>query len=262
MSVADVTALGWRKLKEVFRVERRGAGTPGQVEQERETAVSLGLMAQAAAAGPDMSDEQAIFLSASTKGMRDRIEVLLGNPRRTLPQERELVMIQRELARLEGREAAPVAAPSRIRGLMATAAANPLLAVLSHPATWVAAAFCVPAAWGSVQTWRLNNAKGDLREARASLRATEEALVTARATQERLAQAVRDADTQTRQTAETIEAERARRVRAEREARRVRDALEQARAGGVIDYGFGGVRDAGGAAPGPGGDRPAGGHPR
>lgn len=92
--------------------DRRPEGTPGQLDQERETAVSLGLMAEAKAAGAEMTDEQAIFLSSSIAGMNARIAYLRGPdvPKPlSLAQERELTMIERELARLEGRdEARPV----------------------------------------------------------------------------------------------------------------------------------------------------------
>lgn len=92
--------------------DRRPEGTPGQLDQERETAVSLGLMADAKAAGAEMTDEQAIFLSSSIAGMNARIAYLRGPdvPKPlSLAQERELTMIERELARLEGRDdAAPV----------------------------------------------------------------------------------------------------------------------------------------------------------
>lgn len=99
----------WGRLK--ARIQGRPEPTEGQLAQERETATSLGLMAQAAAAGADMTDEQAIFLSASKTGMRNRIGVLMGIPHRSLAQERELVMIERELARLEGRDDAPAIRP-------------------------------------------------------------------------------------------------------------------------------------------------------
>lgn len=94
--------------------DRRPEGTPGQLDQERETAVSLSLMADAKAAGAEMTDEQAIFLSSSIAGMNARIAYLRGPdvPKPlSLAQERELTMIERELARLEGRSDAPVLVP-------------------------------------------------------------------------------------------------------------------------------------------------------
>lgn len=98
------------RARSLFRP--RSEGTPGQIDQERETAVSLGLMAKAKAAGAEMTDEQAIFLSSSIAGMNARIAYLRGPdvPKPlSLAQERELTMIERELARLEGRdEAKPV----------------------------------------------------------------------------------------------------------------------------------------------------------
>lgn len=93
---------------------------------------------------------------------------------------------------------------------------------------------------------RIENQRDNAREERDR---AEQALTAAQETQRVLAAAVQAADAQTAQTARTIEVERARRVRAEREARSVRNAISEARAGGPIDYGFGGVRDAGAPAP-------------
>lgn len=108
--------------------------------------------------------------------------------------------------------------------------------------------------WGAaaLQGVRLDHAKNALEDVRADLATSQRALVEARETANVLADNVREAAEQSRQTAETIETERARRVRAERERRRVQDAVDQARAGGPIDYGFGSMRDAG-AEPLPGG---------
>lgn len=234
----------------VFR--RRAAGTQGQQDQARETEVSLGLMADAARAGADMTPEQQIFLSQSEHGMRERLSVLLGIPHRTLAQEREKLAIEGWLAPAD--QTAPNAP---IRGFLAPVAA----ATWFRPWMILAAGWALTAAFCAVQMGLKERVEDQRDEARADLAQTERALVAARETQARLADAVREADTQTRQTAETIEQERARRLRAEREARRIRDAQAQAAAGGPVDYGFGGVRDAGGAAPGPGDDRPAGGDP-
>ena len=233
----------WRWVRE--KLERRPRSTPGQRDQARETEVSLGLMAAAASAGADMTPEQQIFLGQSEHGMRERLSVLLRIPHRSLDQEREKLSIEGWLRRT----APDVTAP---RGFAALGAANPFLALASSPMTWAVAFGLLLTSCSGIQTWRLNNAKAGERAARADLAMTERALGEARATQERLANAVREADAQTQQTAVSIEAERARRLRAEREARRIRDAVEQARNGGPIDYGFGGVRDAGSDAPGPG----------
>lgn len=205
----------------VARIQRRPQSTPGQIDQERETAVSLGLMAEAAAAGGEMSDEQAIFLSAAKTGMRNRIAVLMGIPHRSLAQERELVMIERELARVEGRDGSQPAAPAVRSFMRAPAAANPLMGLLASPVTWVALAFTVSAAWGSVQSWRLNNAKGDLRETRADLAAAIRDLNEVRAINDRLADVVREADEQSRQAAADLATER-RRVNELRQRQRER----------------------------------------
>jgi len=202
------------------RVRGRQVTTESHRSQALETETSLGLMAAAAATPGGPSDEQRIFLASSAVGMRARVAVLLGIPNRSKAQENELHMIERELSRLEGRPA-----HSPMRGLLgAMPAANPLLGLLGSPAVWVAAAFTIPAAFGAVQTARLNHAKGDLRDARNDLTMAERALRESRAVNTELAHAVRAADLQSREAAEALEAERARAARAAaRERRRQRE---------------------------------------
>lgn len=96
----------------------------------------------------------------------------------------------------------------------------------------------------------VQGARLDATESRLAAKSEDYALIARqnealRSTNADLSQMVTAADTQTRQTAETIESERARRLRAEAELRRVRNAYEQARDGGPVEYGFGRVRDAG-----------------
>jgi hypothetical protein len=239
MSVARVTE--WLSSVGKFRVKHRRETTESHLNQEAETATSLGLMSAAQAAGADMTDEQAIFLSASAKGMRDRIAVLLGIPDRSLAQERELTMIQRELARLEGR---PEPEPAQVgirRFLPAVAAPS----ILLSPVTWIAAAFALVAAWGGWNHVRAGHLENQRDEARADLAATERHLAAAQTERDLLAERAAAADAQSIQTAANIEAERARRTRTERELRRIRDAMAEAGSDGPIDYGFGRVRDAG-----------------
>lgn len=251
-------ARGWQRTFD------RPEGSEGQLAQERETAVSLGLMAQAAAAGPDMTDQQAIFLSASQRGMRDRVAVLLGIPHRSLAQDRELVMIQRELARIEGRAAPPALVRREGVGALGFLPAVSAIGMLGAVRPWMlwSAAVGLSMGFGAIQSARLENAKGDLREARGDVQRLERETAALSVERDLLADAARQAAAQSQATAQTIEQERARRLRAEREARRIRDAMEQARAGGSVDYGFGGVRDDGAASSGAGGDNAAGGNPR
>lgn len=232
------------------RVRGRAPSTEGHQVQALETETSLGLMAAAAATPGGPSDEQRIFLAASAVGMRARVAVLLGIANRSNAQENELHMIERELARLDGRPA-----PSPMRGLLgAMPAANPLLGLLASPALWVAGAFMVPAAFGAVQTARLNHAKGDLRDVRNDLTMAERALEESRAVNTELASAVRAADLQTREAAAALEAERARAGRAAaRERRRQREIQNVLTDGEPPAWS---LRDPEPPAPGAGADRP------
>lgn len=212
----------WAKL--TARIQRRPESTPGQIDQERETAVSLGLMAEAAAAGGEMSDEQAIFLSAAKTGMRNRVAVLMGIPHRSLAQERELVMIERELARVEGRDE-PAAAPA-IRSFMP---ARPgFLAGLMPMLPYIAAAglFLSVTGWGGtlINGWRADRFEAQRDRARAIAEHNHEAALRWRERAEHYRQAVSDAAAVARQAATQLEAERAARARqAERERRRIRE---------------------------------------
>lgn len=215
--------------------EPRREGTPGQLDQERETAVSLGLMADAKAAGAEMTDEQAIFLSSSMEGMRNRISVLLGVPDRSLAQDRELVMIQRELARLEGRTDAPVLVPRE----EPQTGPKRFWSAVAGVQLWhvLAVGWAVTFGTLAVQTARLENAKDDLRDSRADLAMIERHLEAEREVTQRLADEVRAADLLSQQTAANLEAERARsRAAAAAERRRQRALREVDTGGGPPDW--------------------------
>lgn len=215
--------------------------TEGQRETARETGVMLGMMAQAQAA-PEMTDEQRILLIQAAPGMRAREAVLLSIPNRSVVEENELHMIRREMARIEGRDEAP-APQTQARGFLGAAVAAPGVGLLMNPMVWAAAAGVGLFGWGAWNGVQADRFKAERNEARAELASVERDLIAANAERDMLRDAAQQADAQSQQAAQTIEAERARRLRAEREARRIRDAMEQARAGGPVEYGFGGVRD-------------------
>lgn len=166
--ILDRVGLGrfweWLKVKisRIFHVKHRRRVTEGHLDQERETEVSLGLMAQAAT---NQTPEQQIFLSQSLHGMRQRVGHLRGAvPNRSLAEERELATIEAWLATHEGRET------PRPRGLLGPlATANPLLGLLTSPVAWAVIAFTIPAAWGAVTSARLHHAKADLVDVRHDL---------------------------------------------------------------------------------------------
>ncbi len=216
----------------------RPTPTPGQVDQERETRVSLGLMAQAADA-PEPTPEQQIFLSQSEHGMRERLSVLLNIPHRSLAQEREKVAIDQWL----GRNNPAPAAHTPVQGFLGPLAPASLALGAVRPWMLWTGAIAAVGVWGAYNDVRAGRLENERNEARATIGTLEREVMEASAQRDALADAVASADAQSQQAAETIEAERARRLRAEREARRIRDAMDQARAGGNVDYGFGGVRD-------------------
>lgn len=220
--------------------------TEGHKDTARETGVMLGLMADASSAGPEMTDEQRLLLIQAAPGMRAREAVLLSIPNRSSVEENELHMIRREMARIEGRDA-PQAAPTRVRGFLGPLAVAPGLGLLASPTAWLAVGGVALFGWGAWNGVQADRFRAERNEARSELASVERDLVAANAERDLLRDAASQAVEASRVTAANIEAERARRLRAEREARRIRDAMEQARAGGNVDYGFGGVRDAGGA---------------
>lgn len=144
---------------------------------------------------------------------------------------------------IAGRRLAEFGTVGRPRGFLGPLAANPVLALLSSPAAWVALAFALPAGWGVWNHVRAGILERSLEAKEAELEATRRQAAEAATQRDMLAEAVTAADAQTRQSAETIEAERRRRQRAEAEARRIQREMEQARAGNSVDYGFGGVRN-------------------
>ena len=214
-------------------------------EQLRETQIALSMMATA-------PEDQTRMASDLEHGAENRLTVLLEKPRLSVAEKRERDAIQAALqARRQSFDVdAPVPAVRGFLGPMAVAGGVKLWMIL-------AAGWALTGGFALIQMGLKERIEDQRDDARADLAMTERSLEAARETQERLADAVRAADAQTQQTAATIEQERARTRAAQREARRIRDAMDQVRDGGSIDYGFGGVRDAGGAAPGPGGDRSA-----
>jgi len=78
---------GWCVAKAKDPFARRRAVTEGQQVTAQETGTMLGIMADAAAAGDDMTDEQRLLLIQAAPGMRAREAVLLSI--RTAPASRK-----------------------------------------------------------------------------------------------------------------------------------------------------------------------------
>jgi len=214
----------------------------------RERRVSLSMMEAADPADAD----QVRMASEIEHDAEARLTVLLGKPRLTLEEKRERDAIQVAIAgRRQGfGDAPPVlearTEPTRLARFLGPLAASPALAIVLSPWTWLVVSLGLL----GLQTGRIGNLKDDVRDLRADIAMQERHLADASELVRELSTQVNSANAAASQTAQTIEAERARRLRAEREARRIRDAMDQARAGGGVDYGFGGVRDDGAATPG------------
>ena len=224
---------GWERV-----VLRRRPATDGHRETARETGVMVGLMREARAA-PEPTVDQQIFLSQSAVGMRARAAVLLSIPNRSLIEERELETINGWLAEEAARSAPPELQPRTARfgrfqpqGLLAPLGASPVASLLMSPVVWVAAAFAIPAAFGAVQTARLNHAKADLRETREDLALAQEQREAWRERAEQYAAAVTYARATAQQTAEALEAERRRVARAAARERRRNAEIAAVLAGG------------------------------
>lgn len=213
---------GWERV-----VLRRRPVTPGHEDNARETNVMLRLMREAQSE-PTLSVDQQLMLSQSAVGMRQRAAVLLGIPNRSLVEERELVAINGWLAEEAARNApAPVIVPrqqSAPLGFLGPLAANPMAGILMSPVTWVAAAFAIPAAFGAVQTARLNHAKHELTETRDDLERAIHERDDWHDRASRYAQAVTDARETAEATAQALNQERRRQAAAaRRERERQRD---------------------------------------
>lgn len=205
-------ARGWART--VARVE----GTEGQKAQEAETRTSLGLMAQAAAA-PEMTPEQQIFLSQSEHGMRERLSVLLGIPHRTLAQEREKVAIEQWLTR----DAPPQPA---IRPLFGP---TPALGLLGGVRLWMVLAGLWALTGGAlaVQTALKERIEDQRDQARDLAEANARAAASWQERAEQYAAAVIDARQAAQQTAEALNAERAARARYAARQRRLEHEIRE-----------------------------------
>lgn len=233
---------------------RRGYRFDGErdnhADQLAQTQTSIGLMAAAATRTDDDGLRQALQtehtlrerLGELNKNRRDRgLTLEEGYERASIIKGLEALGTPATLETLGDKPMSLFGAVGQPRRFLPALPGLAWAQVLMTPWTLVVLAL----AGVGVQTARLNNAKDDLTEARGDLAAAVRSLETARETAERLADGIQQADAQTRATAELVERERRRRSAAEREARRIRDAMEQARAGGgPVEYGFGGVRDA------------------
>lgn len=197
-------------------------------DQAAQTMTSLGLMAAAAKQGDDDHRLQAM---QTENTMRERKAVLETHRRErglTAEERWELESIKKGLDDLIAEQGATPSTMGNLRmGLLGTVgAASPVAALAANPLTWAAVGLALSVGSCSVQTARLENAKSDLTEARADLAMSERNLENARAVNERLAQAVREADALSQQTAANLEAER-RRTNALRARQRERDRAAQ-----------------------------------
>lgn len=215
--------------RQTLRTYRFAGERAAHEEQARETTISLGLMAQAAADDPT----QVRMASDIEHGAEARLSVLLGKPQLSLAEKRERDAIQMALqARRAGFDTAPAVAPApRPMGFVS-------LAAPSLPIGWIVAG--VAAIAFAVQGWFLGKATHERDEA---IEAAEQMA----ASNARLTEALGDAsqahtiDTERRieQVRNEMEAIALERERAARRAaqRRERNALENDPSLGPIDFG-------------------------
>ena len=252
--------LGWRAwIAPRFAKTRdyRFDGEQGNhATQARETAASIAQWA-AVEADPDATPEQRHWLNRHRAGMEDRLAVFEATPRLTVEQMNERDAIETHLYGAPLPRGAARAGPA-IRGFL-----GPIGAVAGGWQVWAAGGVAVLAlvGWGGWEHNRAKRYEAEASEANAALFAARDHLAAANVLNAELRETVTEANQSAGTSARTWEAERARRLVAERELRRIRNAMDQARAGGPVDYGIGGVRDAGpvpaapdsGASAGPGG---------
>lgn len=136
--------------RQTLRTYRFAGERAAHEEQARETTISLGLMAQAAADDPT----QVRMASDIEHGAEARLSVLLGKPQLSLAEKRERDAIQMALqARRAGFDTAPAVAPApRPMGFVS-------LAAPSLPIGWIVAALAIIAAL--VQTIRVDRVKDE-----------------------------------------------------------------------------------------------------
>ena len=246
----------WRET--LYRVRVRLFGRLA-VEAATEGRSAVDAVASDSLAGDDHAARSRAAWADQITYLTDLLDRDVSLPQHTrLDYERLVRQLRRNVRDLDAAEARRHATPAGLGGqrlaafgavgqrrsfLGPVAAANPLLALATNPIAWMAAAFVLLAGWGGWNHARAERMEHQRDNARAELDATERDLLAATAERDLLRDAAAQADAQSQQAAQTIEAERARRLRAEREARRIRDAMDQARAGGSVDYGFGGVRN-------------------
>lgn len=256
--VEQVLIIVSRQTLRTYRFEGERAA---HEEQARETTISLGLMAQAAADDPT----QVRMASDIEHGAEARLTVLLGKPQLSLAEKRERDAIQRHLqARRAGFEPAmATSAPRAPQGFLSLAAPR----VQFWP---IVAAVAVVI--GLVQTVRVERVKSDARDLRDAV-AAESDRANAAETQARMnevaLESTRHEVNVSRELNETLQA-RQERLEA-RQRRSSREQVDAARSGRPVDL-DGRLRDFGiqplaspdhgaGPAPDPAGgmyERPAG----
>lgn len=211
---------------------------------------SLSLKAESGSVAHALSldtPEADIMLARTRPELIRQLDTLRAKERRDYHDELDIRRISQMIQDIDAKQFGPTLVQRPMSELGAVGRPQGFFGAVAGSKLWIAAgaAFLGLLALLGFQTARLEHAKADVREARADLAMSERNLAAARETATALAENARQAAAQSRQTAETIETERALRARSDRERRRIQDALEQARAGAPIDYGFGGVRDAG-----------------
>lgn len=218
MNVIERVQASWRKVVHEWK---RGTRLAHEIEVEKRDAVA------AVDADVPGSDERA---ARTLFAWRAQIKLLEQKEHKTLDDELQLVQLRKSVVALDQAAAirhptpenmgpqrlaafGPVGAP---RGLLSGLPLPPWAAIFSSPTTWMVILFTAPAAWGAVQTARLNHAKGELEQVREAAVHNAHVAEELRAQVTAYATAAADAQQAATTTAHALEAERTRAARARR----------------------------------------------
>jgi hypothetical protein len=192
--------------------------------QAAETEVSLGLMALAATRGDDDHRIQAWQTEATLRARKAVLEDQRAKRGLTWEERGELESIDKGLSDLNVPAATPESVGRMPMRMFGAVGANPVAGILASPMTWMAAGLALTMGWGTITTWRLSNAKDDLREARETARDNAAAAAGWQERSEEYRLALVDAANVARHAAAALETERQSRARAAaRERRRNRE---------------------------------------
>ena len=239
-SALDLWDWAWARFNGIPEQQRRVAA-----RRAADFAIEAKSVDVAIAADSPEGDSQ---LVAQLTAWDEEIERLLTLPRRRTKAENDQLSAmskQRQAmqAQLLGAGAIPAAPLAAFGSVGQPRRFLPAIAAAGSPLLWGVAALAGVTAWGAWERSEKIEAQAELRQASDALEVTQAELRAASVAAENRRVALENARASAEVTRETIERERRISRRAQQEARSIRDAVDQARAGGPIEYGFGSVRN-------------------